>query len=500
MKHNLSNKVSYRQKDDLLVVDNLNGNIVEFKDLSAKLFLKISQGLDDESCLDFLMQNGAKSRLEARRLYNSMIYTLLSLKMISHDRSICINNEKINIATAMIEITNGCNFRCPHCYVDKSKIKTLSLNTFKNIIDELDNLNASSILFTGGEVLTHKDFFKMYRYAYNKGFIISVNTNGSLITDRVVKEFCKYQPQAVEISVYGNNEETYRNFTKCKDQYDNVIKNIIKLKNANINVVCKCVLTNSNSKYFSEIKELCDNIGVNFYSDYLTFPQLNGPFKQNDEQINPEEAINFIKMNPYTQQHYLRAYSTFKMVDQCVFQCKLRDDAIFINSQSRVNICQCMQTISYPYKKGNLLSCILKLKNLAKMQLNSNSKCYKCKLMPLCRYCPAKFYLATGDYQKPPSWYCDFAELVYKNFIAGLRVNKTQYLSDFEKKSLNKLGCKVSLDKNSNQNLTYFVIYYDGKICGYIITDQTMRIVTKKYNNIDEKELNQILKQYSLSI
>ena len=34
----------------------------------------------------------------------------------------------------MIELTDGCNFRCPHCYVDKSKYNRLTLEDIKRIL------------------------------------------------------------------------------------------------------------------------------------------------------------------------------------------------------------------------------------------------------------------------------------------------------------------------------------------------------------------------------
>lgn len=490
----LLNDVTFSYHGDILKVCTKYGNAVELKDLSAKLFERLAKGDDDLACIDFLMQNGAKTRLEARRLLNSLLYTLSSLKMITFSHPTNYHGKRINIPSAMLEITNGCNFRCPHCYVDKASTKSLSLSKVKNIIDELEALGSSSILFTGGEVLTHKDFFKMYSYAYNKGFIISINSNGSLLNEQVLKRLIKRPPLAIEISVYGHDEATYQSFIKRKNQFDLVIKHIKELKNANINVVCKCVLTNSNLEFFDKIQQSCESLGVKFYADYLTFPQINGGFKQNDEQISPTEAIKFLKKNPHAEAHYLKLYSAGGKNSDSVFSCRFRDDTLFINCLSKVNICPCMQSISYPYKKGNLAGCVLKLKDLTQMKFRADAKCKDCPLFVLCRYCPAKFYLATGDYQNPPKWYCDFANLVYKNFIKGIRSRRVKYLREVDEKGLQNLGCKT--DKNNS----YILIYNDGVLCGYIETDENSKVVSQNIDAIDGKDLGKILKKYAVTL
>ena len=45
------------------------------------------------------------------------------------------------------------------------------------------------LLFTGGEVLVRRDFPELYLYALAKGLLVTVFTNGTLVTERIADLF-----------------------------------------------------------------------------------------------------------------------------------------------------------------------------------------------------------------------------------------------------------------------------------------------------------------------
>ena len=64
------------------------------------------------------------------------------------------------------------------------------------------------LLITGGEPLLRDDFPQIYTELSKLGFIISINTNGYLITDKILELFKKNPPTRVNISLYGANDNT----------------------------------------------------------------------------------------------------------------------------------------------------------------------------------------------------------------------------------------------------------------------------------------------------
>ena len=124
-----------------------------------------------------------------------------------------------------IEVTARCNNNCRHCYIncpenDESlREKELSFEDIRQLADDAVDMGALWCLITGGEPLLRDDFFDLYMYLKKKGLLVSVFTNGTLITDEHISLFKKYPPRDLEVSVYGAAEKTYEYVTRRRGSY-----------------------------------------------------------------------------------------------------------------------------------------------------------------------------------------------------------------------------------------------------------------------------------------
>lgn len=487
MKYKLNKDTIIKEENNKInIYDVITTNNISLSGIAKDLFYTLIQE-DDNKAMEMLFKLNVSDELEARKTLNSLLYSLINLKLVGANNVININDNIVNITTGAIETTNVCNFRCPHCYVDKARHKTLSFEKIKNIIDDFYELGASNILFTGGEVLTHPNFKDFYIYAYKKGFIISINTNGSLINDDIENFLKEYPPCTLEISIYGDNQKTYNNFTKANLDFDNFIEKLKKLKNCGINLLCKGVITNSNKDYYFNIVNMCNELNIPFKKDYIAFPQLDKIHKINPEQISPEEVIEILKKDKHAQMECLKRFSQDSNNHQYVFECRRDNDALFINSNGYVNICPCMQSVSYKYEEGKLLETVLELRKIGNIKFKKETKCKNCKYMSLCRYCPAKFELTTGNYEEPPVWFCKFGELMYKTFIQGIKF-ANDILTYEDLKNLNiKEDNKLSNLINNYKKVVK--IYSDGKYVGFILNNDYYINDKEKLAMIKEKFL-----------
>src|SRR5436190_1139417 len=88
------------------------------------------------------------------------------------------------------EITCRCNLRCVMCYTDcynsPANIKDeLSTAEILRIMDEVALAGCLELVLTGGEPLARPDFFEIYGHAKTKGFLVTLFTNGTLITETI---------------------------------------------------------------------------------------------------------------------------------------------------------------------------------------------------------------------------------------------------------------------------------------------------------------------------
>jgi MoaA/NifB/PqqE/SkfB family radical SAM enzyme len=113
-----------------------------------------------------------------------------------------------------------------HCYVNKpagsreERERELGLERLKQLVDEMVAEGTLFVLFTGGEVLVRRDFPELYLYARAKGLLVTIFTNGTLVTERIADLFAEHRPEKIEISLYGMTRETYDRVTRVPGSFD----------------------------------------------------------------------------------------------------------------------------------------------------------------------------------------------------------------------------------------------------------------------------------------
>lgn len=135
------------------------------------------------------------------------------------------------------ELTPVCNLDCKMCYVHlpeaAAKQRMLSGDEWIALMDEAISTGMIYALLTGGEALTHPDFWKIYRHLNQKGIRIQLKSNGVLLCGENLKRLREMPPDAVDISLYGCNGEAYKAVTG-QDVFDRVTENIRAVQDAGI--------------------------------------------------------------------------------------------------------------------------------------------------------------------------------------------------------------------------------------------------------------------------
>jgi MoaA/NifB/PqqE/SkfB family radical SAM enzyme len=103
-------------------------------------------------------------------------------------------------------ITNICNAKCDFCgfavdRFDPRQRHSVTLKEARDVIDISVRNHIGYLLFVGGEPLVHKDLRAMTRYAAERGIHPMVCTNGSLWTDRNMRDLAKDGLSSVIMSI-----------------------------------------------------------------------------------------------------------------------------------------------------------------------------------------------------------------------------------------------------------------------------------------------------------
>lgn len=130
------------------------------------------------------------------------------------------------------ELSPVCNLACRMCYVRRSSAEVaahprpiMTLEQWKCLGDEIFDAGTLFLLLTGGEPFLWPDFRELYEYLHRKGFLISVNSNGTLISDDTVGWLRDSPPSCINITLYGVGEEAYERLCGVRGVYSRVTAN-----------------------------------------------------------------------------------------------------------------------------------------------------------------------------------------------------------------------------------------------------------------------------------
>lgn len=109
---------------------------------------------------------------------------------------------------AYIEITNVCNKKCSFCHGTKRLPRQMTESEFSHVLDELKGVTEYIYLHVLGEPLCHPEVNGFIRTATERGFKVTVTTNGTLLTDYLAKSGA-YKVQ-ISLHSFENESESER--------------------------------------------------------------------------------------------------------------------------------------------------------------------------------------------------------------------------------------------------------------------------------------------------
>lgn len=156
-----------------------------------------------------------------------------------------------------LHITQKCNYNCKYCFAHFADKDDLSVDAWKKIIDNIKQSGKiDAINFAGGEPVLYKGFSEILDYAYQRGFRLSIISNGSLMLNPAL-----FTPENFEkldtlgISVDSVTPKTLIALGACTKSHEVLtyekICQIIQLArkyNPNIRIKLNTVITNINAK------------------------------------------------------------------------------------------------------------------------------------------------------------------------------------------------------------------------------------------------------------
>ena len=162
------------------------------------------------------------------------------------------------------EITLACNLRCIHCYcmAGKKSEEELTTEEIKDLMVDLKNLGIWAFDIVGGEPLVRPDIYEILSFAREIGLRVMINTNGTLVTEKVVKKLKEVNPEVlVGVSLDGPDPAT-NDFVRGKGSFERAVRGIKLFVEWGFDPVILNVINARNWKRFEDMIKLAKELGV----------------------------------------------------------------------------------------------------------------------------------------------------------------------------------------------------------------------------------------------
>ena len=310
------------------------------------------------------------------------------------------------------ELTQRCNFNCGMCYVHDCKQKTdpLSADDWLNLAQQAKDAGTVFLLLTGGEPLFRDDFEKIYTALAKMGFLISINTNGSLL-ERYTKLFDELPPTRINVSLYGADNDAYGRLCR-NDAFDKVMDSVKRMKELGISMRFNTVFTPENISEYKKIADISKEMSIPLKPTTYTYPSVRIGSGNMDSRFTPEEDAEYISLiDEYRldKDFYLGRAKKMLLLPkgpaENKVRCRAGKSSYWITADGIMRPCGMMpEPDAGPFEDG--FEKAWQDIKAATEEIRTPEECLTCKYSGVCNVCAAMCKAETGDFGKTPTYIC----------------------------------------------------------------------------------------------
>lgn len=335
-----------------------------------------------------------------------------------------IRAERIPVS-GCIEPTLRCNLHCIHCYIPDGYRgrRELTHEQICRILDEIAAEGCLWLLFTGGEPFVRDDFLDIYTYAKKKGMIITIYTNGTLITSEIADYLAEWLPYMVHITLYGMTQEIYERITGVRGSHKRCLQGIEILMERRIPLELRTVVMAKNVHGLEAMKGYAEEIGVDFVFDTDIKPRLDGSLEPCRERIPPKEVIALDLADERRTEKWREMSRDLRPSPnpERLYVCSAGVTGFHVDPSGGLNLCVLNRMPGYDLTQGSFAEGWRDaLRQARAVEVWSNDyRCGRCDKRKLCGWCPAWSQLENGNPETSVDYACQVAHLRAETFGQG---------------------------------------------------------------------------------
>ena len=342
-----------------------------------------------------------------------------------------------NPTDGTFELTIRCNLHCKMCLFrhDDSenaeiKSKELSAGQWIDMARQTAEAGTMSLLITGGEPLLRPDFCQIWEGIYQYGFIITLYTNATLVTPKVMETLRKYPPHRIGVTIYGASPETYEKVTGSAAAYKKMLCGVRALKTLPSRLDYRMTVIQDNYDDVAYVEDLVN--GFDSDAVLITTPlvtkavrgacadaemcrlppgkdfslTVDRTVRELKRRLGPrfdQGSLSFVRKDPLCTDRTACGTPT-------LFGCSAGMRSYTVSWDGMLLACQVMGSFSQAI--GKSFADAWKRFPIGVKLPPVSEKCSVCPVGDYCSLCPAFRFAETGSFSAAPDYICATAERI----------------------------------------------------------------------------------------
>ena len=335
------------------------------------------------------------------------------------------------------ELTLRCNLRCKMCmfrHADSENSRLLAgeltAQQWADMAQQAADAGTVSLLLTGGEPMIREDFIQAYEGIYQKGFLLTLYTNATLVTPKILETLRKMPPHRIGVTLYGACNADYEKICGCKDGFDRAMDGLAKLRTLPSAMEVRMTLIQDNYHQADAIEKLIkERFGLPVTHTSFVYKSVRGGCMHPEEcRMTPEQMVNLTYDRAMQElrakiPEEMRPFLKVKVTEEStcpegkehasLMGCSAGMDSYTITWDGKLQGCQMLDAFCVDTREIGFQKAWEQYPATVRIP-EPEEECRNCEFAADCQVCPAVAMAETGTLQGISPYICEFTKLTRK--------------------------------------------------------------------------------------
>ncbi len=198
--------------------------------------------------------------------------------------------------TIYFYLTEGCNLKCRHCWIEpkytKDSSPELSLELFESIIQQAIPLGLNRVKLTGGEPLLHSEILGIIDFIREQKLGLWLETNGLLCSEKIADAIASCGSAMVAVSLDAVDAELHDWVRGIDGAFEDAVTGIKNLVKAGVIPQIVMTIMRHNSGQIEKMVEFANSLGCGSVKFNVLQPTSRGEqMHKTDQSLTIQELV-----------------------------------------------------------------------------------------------------------------------------------------------------------------------------------------------------------------